>query len=337
MKQILTAFFALASFFIALISWHPASLAQDSSETAPAIVQTDFSELIETGSGRVVNIINPLTLELEDGRKIYLSGLDFPDLDYYDPGELAVTAQKIMTDMLKDQHVLIYQTKSSKYGRTNRMGEMIAHLMRKEGNLWVQGTLLSLGLARVRTTADTPEMAAQMYALESQARQEKLGLWNIIAFQVSSPDDAEKFIGTYHVIEGQILGASMKKNRLYLNFGKNWKNDFTVSISASDRRVFQSKGHNPQDWMGRKVRVRGWLGSYNGAYMEIDHPERFELLEDTIVDNNTEEPDASDEKEAKETSPTPQPDEKVDVPVLKGSGLPDAGVPASDHTTRFNQ
>lgn len=332
MKQILTAFLALASFFLALTAGQQNSLAQNAPAAAPPLEQTDFSELIETGTGRVVKVINPLTVELEDGRKIYLSGLDFPDLDYYAPGELAVTAQKIMADMLEGKDVTLYQTKSGDRGRTNRMGDHLAHLQRKEGSLWVQGTLLSLGLARVRTTADTPEMASQMYSIESQARLEKLGLWSIVAFQISTPDDAEKFIGTYHVVEGQILGATMKKNRLYLNFGKNWKNDFTVSISASDRRIFQNQGHNPQDWMGSKVRVRGWLGSYNGAYMEIDHPERFELLEDSPADEvaTEDKPPDTDVDAAAETLP-PSPDEEKKTPVLKGSGLPDAGVPTSDH------
>ncbi len=246
----------------------------------------DFSDMRKTGSAKVSEVVNPLTIKLEDGRFIHLAGLNFPDLDFYDSGELSITAMAILDDFLKGQKVTIYQTKSAKKGRENRMGHHIAHLVHSGNDVWVQGLLLSLGVARTRTTQYNPEMGRQMLRLEDQAREKKSGMWNMAEFQVLTHDLAENHIGSYQIIEGRVHNASMRKNKLYLNFGNNWREDFTVAISSFNLRKFTKQKINPQSWNGKNIRVRGWLESYNGAYMELDHPERFEPLFE-MHDNST--------------------------------------------------
>jgi len=65
---------------------------------------------------------------------------------------------------------------------------------------------------------------------------------------------------------------------VYLNFGKNWRDDFTVSIAPENKRVFSKQSINPLEWNGKILRVRGWVEDYNGAYIEIDHPQAVEVL-----------------------------------------------------------
>lgn len=238
----------------------------------------DFSDLRRTGTAQVVEVVNPLTVKLEDGRFIHLAGLDYPDLDFYEPGDLSVTTVEILNDFLKGHDVVIYQTRSSKAGRINRMGHHIAHLVRSDKDVWVQGMVLALGLARVRTTKYNPDMAGQMLALEGAARGAKDGLWGMEDYKVLTPEDAGNNIGSYQLIEGSIRNVSRQKNTLYLNFGANWRDDFTVSVRSSDLRAFQKLKLEPQDWNGKRIRVRGWVESYNGPHIKIDHPARIELL-----------------------------------------------------------
>lgn len=240
--------------------------------------ESDFSVLKFTGAGKVDRIIDPQTLSLEDGRIIWLAGLDFPDNDPRDPGEISLTAMAILEDFLIGRDVKIYQTGNKNLGRINRMGHHIAHLIRKEDGNWVQGALLSLGLARVRTTPRTPEMAAEMLILESQARAEKIGLWEKKDFSVLSPENAGARLNSFQIVEGIVQSVSLKKNRTYLNFGPDWRTDFTVMIAPMDKRKFLKAGLDPQQWNRKKIRVRGWLESYNGPMMELDHPESVELL-----------------------------------------------------------
>lgn len=279
MKWILTIF----SFLTSLFFCH-SLLAQEF-----VMPHGEFSEMRQVGIATVTEVVNPLTIKLEDGRFIHLAGLNFADLDFYDPGDLSVTAIQILDDFLKNKKIILYQTKKAVQGRINRMNHHIAHIVRADNNVWVQGMLISLGVARVRTTPYNPEMAKQMLALENTARKAKSGMWNIEEHKVLSPKQAAQHIGSYQIVEGRIRSVSRRKNKLYLNFGNNWRDDFTIAISALNLRKFTKKKLNPQQWNSKNIRVRGWIESYNGPYIEIDHPERLEALfeQQTTDDVNT--------------------------------------------------
>jgi len=246
----------------------------------------NFQDLRLAGQGRVVQIIDPQTLRLKDGSLIRLSGLDFPDYSPDEPGDISITALRVLRDMLEGQDVNLYHTKKSDTGRVNRMGHHIAHLERKEDKAWVQGSLIALGLARVRSSKSNPEMALQMYTLEKQARKESLGLWEIDVFKILTPEESENHIGSFQVVEGRIESVAIRRNRIYMNFGKNWRDDFTVSIAPSDRRLFSKQGLDPLQWNGKHVRVRGWIESYNGPYMEINHPQSIEIQTSSAWEEN---------------------------------------------------
>ena len=73
--------------------------------------------------------------------------------------------------------------------------------------------------------------------------------------------------------------AAVVRGRGYLNFGDDWREDFTVSIGPRDRRRFETAGIDIEDYEGRLVRVRGWVDSFNGPMIEATHPEQIEVLE----------------------------------------------------------
>lgn len=306
MKRILTIIAVFASTFFTY-----SAIAQEL--TLP---QGNFESLRKTGAAKVTEVVNPLTVKLDDGRFIHLAGLDYPDLDYYDPGDLAVTAQQILDDFLKGETVIIYQTQSKDQGRINRMGHHIAHLARASDKTWAQGMLLALGVARVRTTQYNPEMGQQMLALENQARNLKVGLWAMDEYAILSPENTASHIGSYQIIEGTVVSVSMRRNKLYLNFGNNWKEDFTVRISSSRRKAYEKNGIAPRRWSGKKIRVRGWIESYNGPFIDIDHPERIEALfaNTNTREGQTAERDVSAEKSGDSARP---------LHPNKGSALPE--------------
>jgi hypothetical protein len=104
----------------------------------------DFSELRRTGMVNVKAIIDPQTIQLEDGHIVRLTGIDFPDFNPDEPGDFSLTAMQILRDMLVGKTVLLYQTVNREEGRINRMGQDIAQVQRESDKVWVQGTLLSL-------------------------------------------------------------------------------------------------------------------------------------------------------------------------------------------------
>jgi micrococcal nuclease len=275
MRQIIVSFFILTSLFIAPFAW-----AAESTTTTPArFPVADYNDLRGAGSVKVTQVIDPMTFGVEDKRIIELIGIDYPDLKVYEAGDFALTAKNVLTDMLDDHDVTLYQTGKADWGRSNRMGHELAHVERSSDKAWVQGTLLALGLARVRTSQRNPEMSEQMYKLENAARAEKLGIWADARFKVLTPEEAGANMHTFQIVEGKIESVSLKSNRLYLNFGKDWKSDFTVSIAPRDKRLFSQANMDPMSWNNKTIRARGWVRSYNGPYMEIDHPQAIELID----------------------------------------------------------
>jgi len=120
-------------------------------------------------------------------------------------------------------------------------------------------------------------MAEQLYALEAEARKDKIGIWAEES-AILTPEEAERHINSFQIVKGRVRSAAIKQNRIYLNFGHNWRTDFTVSIAPEDRKFFSKAGYNPLEWNGRDVRVRGWIEDYNGAYIEINHPTAIEIM-----------------------------------------------------------
>lgn len=239
---------------------------------------TDFKTLREDKTDIVKEIIDPLTFRLESTGIVRLSALDIPDLNPYQPGPLAESALTILRDMLENRRVVLYQTLDRERGRSNRLQQKLYHISIEENNSWVQGVLVRLGLARVRTDKSNPEMAAELYALEIMARSENLGLWADEANTIRTPENAENFLNSFQIVEGTVMSAARKQNNIFLNFGNDWRKDFTVSIPSSQVKLFNKANINPLDLNGKKIRVRGWIRSYNGAYIEIDHPETIEIV-----------------------------------------------------------
>lgn len=261
----------------ALLVWVcPVQAQEDPSSLPPGQF---FGTLKRTGTGRVDQVLDGLTILLKDKKIVRLSSLDIPDHAYPDGGVVNL-ASKVMLEKLlpSGTEILLYQTRKADTGRTNRMGQQIAHVVRKEGELWINGGLAESGLARAMPTDANPDLAAELYALEAKARDKNAGLWAPDGWPVLTPDTAESGVGEYRIAEGTVLSTATVKNNLYLNFGKDWKKDFTVMITPALRKELARRGVDPLSLSGRKVRVRGFIRAYNGPFVELENALRLETL-----------------------------------------------------------
>lgn len=239
-----------------------------------------FEALEFAGIAEVEKVIDPLTVQLDNKEIVGLVGLDIPDFNPHAPGPISTLALTILKDYALGQQVRLYRTQGRNTGRSNRMGHKLYHLVREEDGGWVQGMLLSLGLARMRTVKDNPEMADAMLEKELEARKESIGLWDMTDYRVIEADNAQEIIDTFSVVQGKVLRAQRRPSRIYLNFGNNYKDDFTIQIRPSDLKAFRDRDIDPLALQGKTIEVRGWVKDYNGPYIEIDHPERLRVLEE---------------------------------------------------------
>lgn len=167
--------------------------------------------------------------------------------------------------------------------RRDRYGRCLAHLHVIDGDTpatWVQGEMLRLGMARVYSFPDNRALVAEMLALERNARAAGRGIWAEPYYAIRNPDPdvLSGLLGTFQLIEGRVVAAAGVKGSIYLNFGADWRQDFTVAIDRRALKAFSDAPFDPATLSGRSIRVRGWLSNYNGPMIKATHPEQIEVL-----------------------------------------------------------
>jgi len=76
-----------------------------------------------------------------------------------------------------------------------------------------------------------------------------------------------------------VIAVDEYRGRRFLNFGADYRSDFTVNIAPEDMRHFRAADIDPALWQGKALRVRGWLESYNGPNLSVAVPGAIEVLE----------------------------------------------------------
>lgn len=163
--------------------------------------------------------------------------------------------------------------------RRDRHNRHLAHLFRDDGT-WVQGHMLAGGMARVYSFPDNRAVVPDMLARETAARRARRGIWRHPFYAVRPVAAAPlmRQLGTFQLIQGRITGAARVKSRVYLNFGDDWRTDFTITVGGKARRVFEKTGIDLLHLKHRIVRVRGWLRKRNGPMIEASHPGQIEII-----------------------------------------------------------
>jgi hypothetical protein len=85
--------------------------------------------------------------------------------------------------------------------------------------------------------------------------------------------------GRFTVVEGQVLSVRPSGGTIYVNFGRRWSQDFTVTVAKRNERRFAAAGQELSKLAGRRVRVRGTLEERGGPWIEAAHPEQIEIAE----------------------------------------------------------
>ena len=235
------------------------------------------ADLEPGGSVRALEVVDGDTLVLEDGREVRLVGLQAPKLPLgrkgFAPWPLAAEAKQALERLALGRRLTLGFGGQDR----DRHRRLLAHLYDEEG-IWIQGALLRLGLARVYSFADNRALVPQMLALEAEARAARRGIWAHPFYAVRPAAEAERHIGGFALVEGLVREVAVVRGRAYLNFGADWRTDFTVTLAPAERRRFEAEGAAPETYRGRRVRVRGWLKSYNGPMIEATHPEQIEVI-----------------------------------------------------------
>ena len=116
----------------------------------------------------------------------------------------------------------------------------------------------------------------------SKRPEQKSAASGIIRFYAVRSPDADKLaqdMDSFQIVEGIVTSTAKVRDKIFLNFGANYKTDFTIYVNKVGQKRFKSAGFDLLSLEGAKVRVRGWVEMQNGPMMILDHLERLEVLD----------------------------------------------------------
>jgi endonuclease YncB( thermonuclease family) len=238
--------------------------------------------------GIVSRIIDGRTVALDDGREVRLAAIEVPPLDLpqHDGAPGGADAKTTLDALAGGDTVVLRRAEiaSDRYGRL----VAYAYAVRDGEELFAQGEMIAAGFARVGDHVGSRACAADLLGRETAARRAKLGLWANPYYDVlnaETPADVLAQRGRFALVEGKVVSVRESGATIYVNFGRRWSEDFTVTILKRNERNFAAAGLDLKGLAGRRIRVRGWVeerGATAGGgspWIEATHPEQIEAAE----------------------------------------------------------
>jgi endonuclease YncB( thermonuclease family) len=260
-----------AAIMLAASCSHGAGAAPADSARA-ACVLTAFAET------RVQAAIDGRTLTLADGREVRLAGIEVPPGS--EAGASGFGGAVALAALVAEKDVVLKHLNPA----TDRYGRLVAWVFRRgtTGEELVAARLVAQGHARLAIAAGERACMGELMAAERAARAGKLGLWADPRYEskrAQNPGEIAAARGRFSLVEGQVLSVRDSGGVIYVNFGRRWTEDFTVTISKRNERFFITQGLAPKALQGRRVRIRGVVEERGGPWIEAVRPEQIEVVD----------------------------------------------------------
>ncbi len=235
-------------------------------------------------TGEVASVTDGRSLRLADGREVRLAAIETPPLtsDAEDDGraEVALAAKAALESFVLHRMVVLRPagTGSDRYGRIVAFVSVVS----SAAETLVQRDMLAGGHALLSPIGLAPGCRTYLRTAERAARTAKLGLWSEPYYVVRRADDPSDVMGDegrFAVVGGKVLSVRESGGIVYVNFGRRWSEDFTVTILKRNERLFAGAGMPPKELTGRRVEVRGWVEARNGPAIEVARPEQIEFVD----------------------------------------------------------
>jgi endonuclease YncB( thermonuclease family) len=227
------------------------------------------------GTAQVRSVLDGRTIQLTDGREVRLAGIEVPQK--YDSA-----AKAALESLLSGRDIALLRlgANSDRYGRVVALVSVEPEAV--EIGRTAQQALLAKGQARVAANIGDSACTASLLEAERAARKGDLGLWTDPYYVIRHAEDPAGVLGVrgrFAVVEGKILSVRESGATIYVNFGRRWSDDFTVTVQKRNERSFTAAGLELKKLAGQHVRVRGTIEERGGPWIEAARPEQIEIAE----------------------------------------------------------
>jgi endonuclease YncB( thermonuclease family) len=221
------------------------------------------------GTALVRSVIDERTAQLSDGRELRLAGIEAP-----------ASAKALLETLISGRDVSLRKlgTDSDRYGRV----VALVTVLPDNGGASVQQALLARGQARVLGNIADKACTEAFLDAEKAARAAGLGLWSDPHYVTRNAENPEGILtvrGRFAVVEGKVLSVRESGGTIYVNFGRRWSEDFTVTVLKRNERTFAAAGLELKKLAGQRVRVRGTVEERGGPWIEATRPGQIEIAE----------------------------------------------------------
>jgi len=239
------------------------------------------------------------TLQLRDGTKVRLIGINTPELGYgkKKTEPYATEAKNALEALFKDK-----KTIKLRYGKekNDHYGRFLAHGFLANGQN-IQTLLLQQGLARAITIPPNTQFAGCYFKQEQQAHCDKKGIWS--KQQSLQAKNLKKRDTGFHLIHGRVTNIRFTHRGIWLDIDHK----LTIGIRPDNLALFDIK--TIKRMANQYIIARGWLNKSNKStpfYMRVRHPMSIQLASSfacatTDEENNANEVRAKSNNTAKRT------------------------------------
>jgi len=250
-------------------------LAVSSSFAAPCVLSA------KAESVRAARALDGDTVSLADGRTVRLAGILAPKAPLgtreadWPLGDAATTN---LRGLVADRPLVLRAALSN----PDRHGRIVGYLA-AEGAADPTGLsaeLAARGLARVAADRAGRDCHATLLAAEDGARRASLGLWTNTYYEVRDAADGGALAGSagrFEIAEGRVASVRTVNGRLYVNFGRRWRDALALVLSESAAKRLggaEALGLAP----GARLRVRGMIERRLGPTIAVTEAAQIERL-----------------------------------------------------------
>lgn len=220
--------------------------------------------------------VPPSTVKIDKKTSVSIAGIIS---EYLAEADLQQQREQAIKEFLQTPSLKIYRTSTAqpdRYGRNPAILEAPESAYRTS----LQETLLSRGLARVSTSSLAVQCEEHLLQLEQRTREQNLGIWQQPEYAIKKAArlDLPTIVSTYQIIEGTVLAVERNPDGTsYLNFGKKWSEDFTVTLSKKHLQLWEEKNKRLDDLLHKPIYVRGWVENKAGALIRVTDPLQLRL------------------------------------------------------------
>ena len=222
----------------------------------------------QEGLRAVGKVIDGDTIVLERGERLRYIGVDAPERGepFFEEAtefqKKTVLGSRVRIEVCKEEP-------RDGYGRT------LAFV--RKGNVDVGEALLRQGLARTLFVGPCGRAVARGYrAAEREAFRAGRGIWSLQDPRRVSHDEAGRYVGLLMTVTGKVTKVHAGPKAFHLNFGADYRKDFTAVVFRRDLSRLLQEGLLPvTDYEGLSVEVTGTLREYRGPQIIVESADQL--------------------------------------------------------------